>query len=287
MGEYSRMDSAAVDATPLHTVILSSNPEVVATCSERTPNTPTIVFLHGWRKNLQDLRPLGELLAVSNQRVVLVDLPGFGSSPLPSAATNDGGGWSTSDYAERVKERLEAIGVSEAVFVGHSFGGRISVRLASKYPQFVSALVLIGSHGIPRDRTLSDTVRIKGIQILTKTAKWIDGAFETTLFKDHLAPRFGSVDYKAAGDLRKTLVKTVNENLTVEASSIAQPTLLLWGEDDRETPVNIAQKFHRLIRGSELTIFPNKGHEPYLDVGAHLIATYVQKFLTTRVYCAR
>lgn len=249
-------------------------------------NVPTLVLLHGWGRSLEALRQLGELLA-QGCRVVLVDLPGFGRSPLPYPASNDGGGWGTVEYSERVKQFLDQAGITECVLLGHSFGGRLSVRLAAKYPELVKGVILVGSAGLPRKRPLMDEVRVQWIRALTRTAKAIDGMTGSRIFAHYLAPRFGSRDYAAAGDLRKSLVKTVNEDLTELASTIKAPTLLLWGADDSETPVDIARGYHQLIKDSQLQIFPNKGHEPFADVGSHLLAQYITQFLSSRGLCAR
>jgi pimeloyl-ACP methyl ester carboxylesterase len=232
------------------------------------------------------MRQLGELLA-QDCRVVLVDLPGFGRSPLPFPASNDGGGWGTLEYSERVKQFLDQSGIGECILLGHSFGGRLSVRLASKYPQLVKGLILIGSAGLKRKRPLKDEIRVRCIRSLTKIAKTIDGMTGSRLFAHYLTPRFGSLDYNAAGDLRKSLVKTVNEDLTSEASLITAPTLLLWGAQDTETPLDLARSFNHLIKNSELHVFPNKGHEPFADVGSHLLATYITQFLSSRGFSAR
>lgn len=266
------MNSGAVlsqnEPYPLHTVVLGST-------------GPQVVMLHGWGRSLEALRPLGELLAKDN-RVTLIDLPGFGRSPLPPEASNDGGGWSTLDYAERVKAWLDQNGIKQCTLIGHSFGGRISVRLASKYPELASSVVLIGSHGLKRQRPLNEEVRARAIRLLVTIAKKVDGLTGSRFFAHYLAPKFGSVDYQAAGELRRTLVKTVNEDLAVEATSIKAPTLLLWGADDPQTPLDIARQFNALIKNSELHIFPNKGHEPFADVGSHLIAEYIERFLQQR-----
>jgi pimeloyl-ACP methyl ester carboxylesterase len=267
----SSVPFARSDLPPLNVVTLGSR-------------GPTVVLLHGWKRSLEALRPLGELLA-SCCRVVLIDLPGFGASPLPFEASNDGGGWGTEEYMERVKQYLDQAGISRCVLLGHSFGGRISVRMAAKFPSLVQGVILIGSHGLRRERSFRDEVRVRAIRFLTSLAKKFDGVFGTRTFAHYLAPRFGSRDYKQAGDLRKTLVKTVNEDLSLQAQSIDVPTLLLWGEDDRETPVDLARSFNRLIKDSELHIFPGKGHEPFADVGSHLMARYIDRFLSERRLC--
>lgn len=266
------MNSAAPNSsptdTPLNSVTLGSH-------------GPTLVLLHGWGRSLDALRPLGEALA-NRCRVILIDLPGFGLSPLPHEASNDGGGWTTAQYSDRVHRFLHQLGVTSCILVGHSFGGRTSVRLASQHPELVQGVILIGSHGLKRTRSTLDALRIWGIKTTGTIAKKIDGVIGTRIFAHYFAPKFGSTDYKAAGDLRKTLVKTVNEDLSAQASAIKVPTLLLWGALDRETPLDLAQSFRALIADSELHIFPNKGHEPFSDVGSHLIARYIEQFLIKR-----
>lgn len=239
---------------------------------------PWVVMLHGWGQNLQSLHPLGELIA-RDAKVLLIDLPGFGKSPLPEGASNSGGGWSTDQYADAVWELLKERGIDNPILVGHSFGGRISVRLSAKYPESVRGLILIGSHGIPRERTLAEQVRIKWISTLVKSAKSIDAIAGTDLFKTKLAPKFGSTDYKAAGELKNTLVKTVNENLSSQAAMIKAPSLLLWGAKDMETPPDIGRAYNRLIKGSKLVILEGKDHYPFNDVGSHLCAFHMTPFL--------
>jgi pimeloyl-ACP methyl ester carboxylesterase len=242
---------------------------------------PTLVLLHGWGRSLEALRPLGEILA-NRCRVVLIDLPGFGLSPLPHEASNDGGGWDTAQYAARVKRFLDQNSITSCILIGHSFGGRLSVRLASQHPDLARAVVLIGSHGLKRTRSTRDRVRLWCIKTSGTIAKKIDGLIGTRIFAHYFAPKFGSADYKASGDLRKTLVKTVNEDLSTQAKNIKAPTLLLWGALDQQTPLDLAHSYKSLINDSELHIFPGKGHEPFSDVGSHLTARYIEQFLTKR-----
>lgn len=269
--------------SPLNSVTLSPTGAVEQSSCETQP--PALVLLHGWGRSLGALRPLGELLASSGKasaKSVLVDLPGFGLSPLPHEASNDGGGWGTYEYSERIKRFLDQSGIKSCILIGHSFGGRISVQLSSRYPDLVKGLILIGSHGLKRKRAPIEEIRVRLISASGKLAKKIDGAIGTRLFAHYFAPRFGSADYKAAGDLRKTLVKTVNEDLSNEASRIKAPTLLLWGQEDQQTPLDLAYSFRSLIGDSELHIFPQKGHEPFSDVGAHLLVRYIETFLQQR-----
>lgn len=272
------MNSAASASTASELPINSASLEPATFAPPVRSDLPTLVLLHGWGRSLNELRPMGELLA-AYCKVVLIDLPGFGLSPLPPEASNNGGGWGTYEYSERVKRFFDEFGISSCILVGHSFGGRISVQLAASYPDLVKGIVLIGSHGLKRKRAPIDALRVTALRLAGSLSKRIDAALGTRLFAHYFAPRFGSADYRAAGDLRKTLVKTVNEDLEPQARAIKAPTLLLWGENDTQTPLDLARSFRALIENSELHIFPNKDHEPFSDVGAHLMTKYIESFL--------
>jgi pimeloyl-ACP methyl ester carboxylesterase len=244
-------------------------------------NEPTIIMLHGWGRSVESLRGLGELLATT-YRVILVDLPGFGESPLPFEASNEGGGWSTLDYAHAIDNYIDQLGIKSCTLLGHSFGGRISIRLASRNPQKFTSVILVGSHGLQTKRSALFKLKAAAIRFSGRFLKSVDGWFGTRLFERAFIPRFGSIDYQQAGQLRKTLVKTVTEDLTEEAREITQPTLLLWGEEDRQTPLDLAHRFHNLITRSTLFTFPNMGHEPFADVGSHTLCRYIERFLANK-----
>jgi pimeloyl-ACP methyl ester carboxylesterase len=122
-------------------------------------------------------------------------------------------------------------------------------------------------------------VRAWAIKQLVQLAKKVDSMTGTRFFPHYLAPRFGSRDYHAAGDLRRTLVKVVNEDLSAQARAIKAPALLIWGAEDLEAPLAIGRRYRELLASSELIVLPNRGHEPFQDVGSHLLATYIGRFL--------
>jgi pimeloyl-ACP methyl ester carboxylesterase len=231
-----------------------------------------LLILHGWGHCLESLRPLGNLLAQHSQ-VHLIDLPGFGRSSPPD------GVWDSSNYADRLIEYLNSEGLEAVDIVGHSFGGKVAMNLASRHPDRVRRLILMGASGLLRQRPLKEQFRFQGLKWAGKALKRIDAICGSELFKSRFAPRFGSSDYRQAGAMRSILVKTVNEDLTELIKGIRCPTLLLWGEEDPETPIEIAHRLNRLIKGSWLLIFPGKDHQVYKDAGAHLCAYYIFPFL--------
>ena len=236
-------------------------------------NGHPLVMLHGWGQNLQSLQPMGELLATRSQ-VHIIDLPGFGKSPPPPED------WDTARYADLIYQYLEEQGIESADMLGHSFGGRVSIRLAHKYPQKVRSITLVNAGGLQRQHTLQQSLRSQWVRNMRNAFK-ISPLYRDALLTWH-TQKYGSRDYLNAGALRGTLVKTVGEDLTELAKQISAPVLLLWGEADTETPVEMGHRYHSLFANSQLITIPHRDHFMFQAEGAHLCAYYVEKFLTSR-----
>ena len=228
-------------------------------------------MLHGWGQSLESLLPLAELLS-NESEIHLLDLPGFGSSSAPESD------WDTIAYAECIRKYLESNSIKKADLLGHSFGGRVSIRLASRYPEFVSSVILIDSGGL-RKNLGRWKLKSQLVKTLGKSLKSLDKLFATRLFETWFVPRFASVDYKNAGKLRNILVKTVNEDISEDASKIKAPVFILWGELDNETPLEMCERLNGLITNSKLVTLPGKGHFPFQGLGALLCASHISQFL--------
>lgn len=228
-------------------------------------------MLHGWGQSLESMRPLGDLLSRFHT-VFLLDLPGFGKSSPPESD------WDTVEYASCVLRFLDENNLKKVHLIGHSFGGRVGIRLASRYPDRIETLTLINSGGLKRTLKGRKLIRARSIGWLSRLTKYADQTFGTRLFQNWFVPRYGSSDYKNAGDLKNILVKTVSEDLTIDASKIPVATFLLWGELDEETPVEMGYRLKRLIPKCKLVVLPGKDHFPFIDEGAHLCAHYILLF---------
>lgn len=203
---------------------------------------PRVVALHGWGRTGADFVPiLGGLDAVA------IHLPGFGPTAVPDTV------WGTEDYAELVADAIRPFG--PIVIVGHSFGGRIAVRLAARYPELVSGLVLTGA---PLVR-IAPTSKPK---LSYRIAKWAnsvgilsDSAMEARRRKA------GSADYNAAqGIMRDIMVKTVNENYDDDLAKLATPTWMVWGENDTAAPAAAGKVASEKIRGARWTVVSGEAH---------------------------
>ena len=205
-----------------------------------------VVLLHGWGQNIEMMKPLGDNLS-DHFRITIIDLPGFGLSKEPDYA------WTIFDYTEMVHDLLKELKIDNPIMMGHSFGGRIAIVYASKYP--VHKLVLFGSPCVRHEyKSFKQTIlkKLKKIKLLTPLVN---------VMKKHM----GSEDYRNASPImRDILVKTVNQDLSENAKKIKCSTLLIWGENDAAVPVSEAKELDSLLKDSALIILPGT-HYCYLE----------------------
>ena len=230
-----------------------------------------VLLLHGWGASSQSLAPLCGALADSF-RVLAPDLPGFGWSQAPPVA------WGSADYAGHVGRLMQETGLAGAALVGHSFGGRVAITPAPKQPALVSRLVRVASAGIRPRRRAGYYVRVGGV----KLARWVFslpgwGATGRRMLSK-MSDRFGSRDYRAAGKMRPTLVKVVNEDLAPLLPAVRAPTLILWGDRDQEVPRSAMEITAARIPHARLIVFEGAGHFPFLDMREKFCRT-VEEFL--------
>jgi len=207
----------------------------------------TIVLLHGWGQNIEMMKPIGDKL--KKNRIIIVDLPGFGLSKEPANI------WTMYDYADCINELLKSLKVSNPTLIGHSFGGKISLIYASKYK--VNKLILFGSPFKKEIKKLSTKTKIlkalKKVPVLNK----LEG-----VAKKHI----GSRDYKNASEfMRKILVEHVNLDITEDVKKIKSPTLIIWGEQDQEVPVERAYELEKLIPDAGVIVYDGCTHYAYLE----------------------
>lgn len=213
-----------------------------------------LVFLHGWQSNAQIWTEVMTKLSKYPIRLIAVDLPGFGKSQPPKTAFGVG------EYADIVKAFLEKLGLSKVIVIGHSFGGRIAIKLSTKDPEMIQKLVLIDAAGFKNAKIFNK------LKILA--AKTVKPLFSLPLLKQLKTTAYkaiGASDYAAAGSLKEIFAKTINEDLTDCLPKIKAPALLIWGSLDKETPLSFGQLMNQLIPNSKLVIFDGAGHFSFLD----------------------
>ena len=202
-----------------------------------------------------------------------MDMPGFGESQEPPSA------WCVDDYVNFVIDFLKDYNTKQVMLLGHSFGGRVIIKLNSRkdLPFEVTKVILVDSAGILPPKSNKKSFRT----YYYKAGK----AFLSNKFVQKIAPdalenfrkKMGSADYAAASPLmRQVLVKVVNEDLEPLLPNIKCPTLLVWGVNDTATPLSDGEKMEKLIPDAGLVKLENAGHYSFLE----------QQFTFNRVMCS-
>ena len=207
----------------------------------------TIVLLHGWGQNIQMMQMLGEPFK-DKFRIIAVDFPGFGNSEEPKEVMN------VSDYTTVIEKLLKKLNVKNPILIGHSFGGRVSVKFASRND--VKKVILLSPALRGHDK--------KGLK--TKILKFLKTVPGIKNLEGWAKNHIGSRDYKAASPMMKqVLVKTVNEDLSDDAKKIKAPVILIYGDMDSEVPEEDTKEYERLIPDCGLILYEGCTHYAYLE----------------------
>ena len=222
---------------------------------------PAVIMLQGWGTDLGVYDSVANAIN-DKYRFIQFDLPGFGSSDEPREA------WNVDAYADFFCKFTEALGIKEATLIGHSYGGRIIIKLASResIPFRIKNIVLIDSAGIMPKRSFKQKFNIRKYKIIKKivSVKLIYALFPELI--DDWRSSQGSADYRNASPMmRQCMVMAVNEDLTELLSYIKQDTLLIWGDRDTATPVSDGKLMNEKIPESGLCILEGCGHFSFLE----------------------
>lgn len=236
---------------------------------------PAVLLLHGWGCDGDIFSFIRDALA-ENATVVTLDFPGHGRSPEPPVP------WGVGEYTEQVRAMLLAEGLSPVQVVAHSFGGRVALMLAARYPELVEKLVLTGGAGIKKpvsERSRRRSARFKRFTALAEKLKAIPLLRPLAeACQAALRRRYGSADYVKLNEaMRKTFVKVVSEDLTPLLATIQAPTLLVWGGADTETPLWMAQVMEKRIPDAGLVVFEGGSHFAFLEEWRRFVII-VQRF---------
>ena len=223
-----------------------------------------ILFIHGWGGTLNSLKEVSSFFEPSSD-VILLDLPGFGESELPDP------GWGSYDYAHLVVLFLKQLGINNIVYFGHSFGGSLGIIISALHPFLISKLILCNSAYKRTDKKSNTASSFKrffySIPVLNSFGPFIRKIGYHLFFRNSDLCKFPK--------LESNFKKIMTEDLTPLLKKIKTKTLILWGEEDRQTPVPLAHELKEKIINSKLHIFPNQKHN--LPLSNPLLITHVIK----------
>jgi pimeloyl-ACP methyl ester carboxylesterase len=259
-----------------------------------------IVLLHGTGASLHTWDGWAQELSTT-RRVIRFDLPGFGlTGPYRGAWAAEGERYTLLNYAKFVVATLDALGVSQPVVLGgNSLGGQIAWETAdylrASQPARVAQLILVDSAGYPFESSSVPIgfriARIKALAPLLENT--LPRAMIESSVRDvygdprkitpALIDRYFELTLRAGN--RRALGLRMREDLAEAPGRIAwikQPTLILWGGQDRLIPPSNATRFAQDIAGSKLVIFDALGHVPHEEDPVQTVAA-VQAFLAEQL----
>jgi len=230
-----------------------------------------ILLLHGWGGSSASFAPVADFLVANAFRAISIDFPGHGGSDEPPEA------WSVTEYAALTRKFIDALGLYGCGAIAHSFGGRVAIYLSSEYWDIFSRQVLTDAAGIRPRRKLKYYVKVYAYKLGKQfyKVKWLRRALKL----DEKLKNAGSADYRSLSEsMRGTFSRVVNQDLTPRLKRIGIPTLLVWGDQDEETPLYMAHIMEAQIRDAGLVVFQGAGHFSYLDYLGRYLAVLASFF---------
>jgi pimeloyl-ACP methyl ester carboxylesterase len=234
-----------------------------------------IIILPGWTLGPKRYYKLKEILDKKGYTTFIINFPGFEEGKKLEKV------YYLSDYVKYLKKILHQNKIHQAVFVCHSFGGRVGLKLLSQEPKLATALILSGVPGfVPVSK-----YKLLIFLLLAKTGGTLFSLPIINKLKNLVRKLYykmiGARDfYHTEGFMRETFKNVIKENLTEYMRKIRIPTLLLWGENDRTVHLNVAKRMQKYIRDAKLSVVPDAGHmflNQKPETTINLIEDFLQK----------
>jgi pimeloyl-ACP methyl ester carboxylesterase len=246
---------------------------------EMVGDGPPLVLLHGGLSDHRTWRPQLERLS-DEFTVVAWDAPGCGGSSDPPPT------FRLPEYADSVAGLIDGLGLTRPHVLGLSFGAGLALQFYERHPHLPASLVLAGAYAgwagsLPADevdRRLSQALR----DAERPASDWVDD-YLPTFFASEVPAEARQrltamlLDSRPAG-MVPMLRGFAEADLRHVLGTIAVPTLLLYGERDARSPLDVARELHEAIPGSRLEVLPGVGHVCNIEAPAAFDAT-VRDFL--------
>ncbi|MBE5780877.1 MAG: alpha/beta hydrolase [Clostridiales bacterium] len=221
-----------------------------------------VLLLHGWGAQIDSFYPVIQNLS-TDHTVYAFDFPGHGGSDTPSTP------YAVDDYAAVAKAFMERHNIVGCDTIVHSFGGRVAIKLSSKYPDLFGKLVFCDAAGIRPKRTFTYYRKVYTYKLCKRIVKvkWLVKVLKAVgVDVEKRVKGAGSAEYQVLPPvMRASFSKIVNEDLTKYLSKIKNSVLLIWGTEDTDTPLWMGQLMEEKIPDSGLVSLKGAGHFAYLD----------------------
>ncbi len=304
---YTGVKKQIVNVNGVETLVTMTGPAFAEASAGKKGSD--LLCLHGWGASHESFTELRAALEGEPIRIIAPDMPGFGASAEPPIA------WTVDDYVDFVEELVtnQELGIrnQEILLLGHSFGGRIAIKLAARQGTLlergctrlsihsssaplrthslekstaesrdinISHLFLCASAGLRQKRYLKREIG-HAIAKIGKTClkipgiKLIERPAKAVLYK-----LLRAHDYARASDrMKETMIQVINEDLAPYLTEISAPTDLFWGTEDTMTPLTDGEYMNKKIVQSTLHTFDGVRHRVHRDRSQEIASVIRQR----------
>ena len=262
-------------------LITLPNGETIHLRDEGKKGAFPLVLVHGHSEDLHTWNGLVERL-VEEFRVIRYDLRRHG---LTGPASDDG--YSIERYVADLAMVVDHLGLERFDLVGHSMGGRISVRYAMDHQDRVSRLILLSASGPPRKQDTKQPLAlrlmknplgrfmIKRIWSRNMAKKSLeDMVFDPSIVTDEDIDRMWAFS-RYPGSMEamfREFADSWPEFTSDEIQGIRTHALLIWGEEDSICPVELAEFYHAHLQHADMVVVPKVGHCPQVECPERCVA---------------
>jgi len=222
---------------------------------ESGEGTPIIV-LHGIMGTLSNFDGVFNHFPKKGYKVLIPELPLYS---LPLLKTN------VKNLAKFVKAFIDFKNLDEYILLGNSLGGHIALYFTKLYPEKVKSIILTGSSGL-YENSMGESYPKRG------NYEYIKNKAEEVFYDPKVATKEIVDEVFKTVNNRLTLIKTlaiaksaIRHNMANDVEKMDLPICLIWGRNDRVTPPNVAEEFHRLFPDSDLFWIDKCGHAPMME----------------------
>lgn len=210
-----------------------------------------VYIVHGWAYNTDKWQPILKLLKHHGIEPVMLHVPGL-TEPSDKV-------WDLDSYVSWLHGKLQKA-TKPVVLIGHSNGGRISLGVASKYPELVDKLILIDSAGVYHNEPKLKLKR----KIFGSAAKLGKKVSSSKHLRRVLYKLARAQDYHdAPPNMRETMANLSRDDAKLDPTKIKIPTILIWGAQDQLTPLSDGKLLNQSIENSKLMVIDEAKHAPF------------------------
>jgi 2-hydroxy-6-oxonona-2,4-dienedioate hydrolase len=230
-----------------------------------------VIFVHGLGARADRWRLTLPGFAAAGYHGYAVDLPGHGFAAKGREVPA-----SVPAFAEMLASLLDTLGIERCFLVGTSLGGHVAATVACRSPRRVRGLVLVGAVGLvpitaEQGNAIRANVRQTSREAIARKMAFVfadAGKIPASMIEEEWRVNTSpgaAQSFEVLGDYIAEEVNNDNVGPALAALTGEIPTLLVWGRQDAAVPLEIGERAHALLRGSELLVIDNAGHAPYVE----------------------